>query len=241
MLLQATLNGPLNKSDHPAVPVSLAELTEDAAACVAAGARAFHVHPRDGEGIERLDAAVVDSVVAAVRGGHGYPVGVTTGAWIEPDVARRVRLVGEWTEPDYTSVNLSEDGALEVMQALLHAGVGIEAGLWTVADAELLVRSGLADQMTRVMIEPVDVSREEAVPLVSAIHDVLDRAAVRAPRLQHGDGGATWILLQDSVARGIDTRIGFEDTFLLPDGSRAASNADLVRAARELGAGQPGD
>ncbi len=75
--------------------MTLSELAEDAAACVQAGARAFHVHPRDAEGIERLDAAVVDSVVAAARGSHGYPVGVTTGAWIEPDVVQRARLVGE--------------------------------------------------------------------------------------------------------------------------------------------------
>ncbi len=122
--------------------MTLSELADDSAACVQAGARAFHVHPRDAEGSERLDAVVVDSVVAAVRGSHGYPLGVTTGAWIEPDVVQRARLVGEWTEPNYASVNVSEDGALEVMQALLGAGVGIEAGVWSVADAELLVRSG---------------------------------------------------------------------------------------------------
>jgi uncharacterized protein (DUF849 family) len=238
MLLQATLNGALTKSDHPAVPLSLEELAVDAADCVQAGARAFHVHPRDRGGREQLDATVVDAVVAAVHSRHGYPVGVTTGAWIEPDVARRVELVSRWTQPDYTSVNLSEDGALEVMRALLAAGIGIEAGVWTVADAELLVRSGLADQMTRVMIEPVEVSRDDAVPLVSAIHDVLNAADIRVPRLQHGDGEATWILIEDAIARGIDTRVGFEDTFLLPDGRPAASNAELVGAARDLGAGQ---
>jgi uncharacterized protein (DUF849 family) len=238
MLLQATLNGPLTKSDHPAVPVSLEELATDAMACVQAGARAFHVHPRDNDGREQLDAAVVDAVVTAVRGRHGYPVGVTTGSWIEPDLARRLQLVSQWTQPDYTSVNLSEDGALEVMRALLAAGVGIEAGVWTVADAELLIASGLADQMTRVMIEPVEVGRDDAVPLVSAIHDVLDAADVRVPRLQHGDGGATWVLIEDAISRGIDTRVGFEDTFLLPDGRPAANNAELVAAARDLGAGQ---
>jgi uncharacterized protein (DUF849 family) len=52
MLLQATLNGPLTKADHEAVPVTLEELASDAAACVAAGARAFHVHPRDASGAE---------------------------------------------------------------------------------------------------------------------------------------------------------------------------------------------
>src|SRR5581483_9198867 len=114
---------------------------------------------------------------------------------------------------------------------------GIEAGVWTVEDAELLVSSGLADRVTRVMIEPVEVSRADAVPLVGAIHEILDRAGARAPRLQHGDGEATWILIEDAVRRGSDTRVGFEDTVLLPDGQRAASNAELVMAARELGAG----
>ena len=100
------------------------------------------------------------------------------------------------------------------------------------------MRSGLADRVTRVMIEPVEVSRADAVPLVGAIRRVLDRAGgAQAPRLQHGDGEATWILIQDAVRRGIDTRVGFEDTVLLPDGQRAASNAELVRAARDSGLG----
>jgi uncharacterized protein (DUF849 family) len=217
--------------------VTLEELASDAAACVAAGARAFHVHPRDASGAESLEARVVDPVVVAVKEPNGMPVGVTTGAWIEPDLPRRLRLIREWTRPDYTSVNLSEPGAVEVMRALLETGVGIEAGVWTVEDAELLVSSGLADRVTRVMIEPVEVSRADAVALVGAIHGVLDRAGARAPRLQHGDGEATWILIEDAVRRGIDTRVGFEDTVLLPDGRRAASNAELVKAARELGAG----
>lgn len=235
-MLQAALNGPFTKADHPALPVTLAELADDAEGCVEAGARSFHVHPRDSNGEECLDASIVDAVVAAVRGTHGYPVGVSTGAWIEPDVERRVRLVSEWTEPDYASVNLSEDGALDVMQALIAAGIGIEAGVWSVGDAEALVRSGVADQTTRVLVEPVDVGRKDAVAVVGAIHRVLDRHDVAVPRLQHGDGEAVWILLEDAGARGIDTRIGFEDTLLLPDGTPAASNAALVRAAQKLGA-----
>ena len=67
MLLQAALNGPFTKSDHPAMPVSVEELANDAAECVAAGARAVHLHPRDADGAESLDAEVVDAVVAAVH------------------------------------------------------------------------------------------------------------------------------------------------------------------------------
>lgn len=237
MLLQAALNGPLTKSDHPAVPVTAEELAEDAVTCVKAEARSFHLHPRDEAGKESLDAATVDRVVAAVRGRHGHPVGVSTGAWIEPDVDRRVALVSRWTQPDFATVNLSEDGSLDVMRALLQAGIGVEAGVWTVADAELLAGCGLADRMLRVCIEPVEVSRADAIDLVSAIHAALDRGNVGAPRLQHGDGEATWVLIEDAVARGVDTRVGLEDTFLLPDGTTAASNADLVRAAYGLRAG----
>lgn len=75
------------------------------------------------------------------------------------------------------------------------------------------------------------------IPMVDAIHEILDRADVRAPRLQHGDGKLTWILIEDAVRRGLDTRVGFEDTLYLADGRRARSNADLVTAARNLGAG----
>ena len=105
--------------------------------------------------------------MTAVRRGHGQPVGVTTGAWIEPDVGRRFALVSQWCAPDYATVNLSEDGSLEVMRALLDAGVGIEAGVWTVEDAEMLVATGLGDRVLRVCIEPVDVSRADAVSLVT--------------------------------------------------------------------------
>ena len=122
MLLQAALNGDLTKAAHPAVPVSIEELARDAAACVRAGAGAIHLHPRDPRGRERLDAEIVDEVVRRVREACGVPVGVTTGAWIEPDPERRVELVRAWRAPDYTSVNLSEPGATELMKALIQAG-----------------------------------------------------------------------------------------------------------------------
>lgn len=167
----------------------------------------------------------------------GVPVGVSTGAWIEPDLKRRLALIGRWREPDYASVNVSEEGAADVMQALLAAGVGVEAGVWTVDDVERLAATGLADRVTRVMIEPVDVSATDAVPLVAAIHEELERRGITAPRLQHGDGESTWVLLTDAVGRAIDTRIGLEDTFNDPQGRLVEGNAALVRAARALGAG----
>jgi hypothetical protein len=50
------------------------------------------------------------------------------------------------------------------------------------------------------------------------------REAAGAPLLQHGDGAATWPLLEDAVRQGLDTRIGLEDT-------READNVTLVQRA----------
>jgi uncharacterized protein (DUF849 family) len=172
-----------------------------------------------------------------VRNACGVPVGVSTGAWIEPGFARRLALAQPWRAPDYASVNLSEPGATEVMRALIRAGVGIEAGVWTVEDAERLAASGLGGQVTRILVEPVAVSPADAIGLVDGIHRALDRLGLTAPRLQHGDGEATWVLLADTLRRGLDTRIGLEDTLHEPDGARTTGNAALVRAARALGAG----
>ncbi len=240
MLLQAALNGPFTKAEHPTMPVSIEELIRDAVACVAAGARAIHLHPRDAAGREQLDAAVVDATVAQVRAACGVPVGVTTGAWIESDLARRIALIRAWKTPDYTSVNLSEEGAIAVMETLVGAGIGIEAGISTVVDVKILAASGLDGRLTRILIEPVDASAAEALGIVDDIHRALDRLGLAAPRLQHGDGAATWILLADAVRRGIDTRIGLEDTVAGPNDAQIAGNEDLVRAAYALGSGATG-
>jgi len=45
---------------------------------------------------------------------------------------------------------------------------------------------------------------------------------------------ATWPLLEAALDRGLDVRIGLEDTLRLPDGSLAPDNAALVAAARRL-------
>jgi uncharacterized protein (DUF849 family) len=219
MLLQAALNGPYTKADHPAMPITAAELAADARACVDAGAGAIHMHPRDADGRESLAAEVIDAAVREVRAACGVPVGVSTGAWIEPDLERRLQLIAQWTEPDYASVNVSEDGWQEVVRALRERGIGVEAGVWSVEDARALKESGLASDLTRSLIEPVDVRASEAVALVAAI-----RGEVGGSILQHGDGVATWILIEDAARNGLDTRVGLEDTLEAP-------NAELVRRA----------
>jgi uncharacterized protein (DUF849 family) len=221
-MLQAALNGPYTKADHPAMPITAAELAADAKACVQAGAGAIHMHPRDADGRESLAAEVVDATVREVRAACGVPVGVSTGAWIEPDLRRRLELISAWTEPDYASVNISEDGWQEVVRALRQRGIGVEAGVWTREDARALKRSGLAGDLTRILVEPVDAHPTGAAALVATI-----REEVEGSILQHGDGAATWVLIEDAARNGLDTRVGLEDI-------QEDTNAALIARAMSL-------
>ncbi len=55
-----------------------------------------------------------------------------------------------------------------------------------------------------------------------------------APVLLHGLDESCWPLLEHAGRRGVQTRIGLEDTVRLPDGSPPSGNADLVSAAVQL-------
>src|SRR3712207_5367003 len=51
--------------------------------------------------------------------------------------------------------------------------------------------------------------------------DAIGLVELTSPRLQHGDGEVTWVLLIDAVRKGLDTRISLEDTPYGPnDGQR---------------------
>ena len=233
VLVKACLNGNRAPGAHPALPVTADQLAADGAAAVVAGAQALHIHPRGPDGRESL--AAVDEVVRAVKAAvAGIPVGVSTGAWMEPDVAARAGAVRAWREPDFASVNLSEEGHVEVMAACAQAGVGIEAGLWRVEDVDALVASGYAGLLVRALIEPRGEDAAGSLVIAEAINAALDAAGIGAPRVQHGFGGPTWEVIRRAKELGLGWRVGLEDVFELPDGSPAGSNAELVAAGVAL-------
>jgi uncharacterized protein (DUF849 family) len=214
------------------------ELADAAHSVASLGAFAVHVHPRDDDGKQTLAAAPCAAAAWAIRASSpGLPVGFSTLAEIEPDPERRLGLLADWTVlPDFVSVNLSEPGAVELIRALPGMGMGVEAGIWTPEDAELLVADDLAPHCLRVLVEPRDRQPGAALATVAAVDAVLDRAGIALQRVYHGVDETTWTIIEVAMAQGRDVRIGLEDTLTHPDGRLALDNAQLLAAALDLAA-----
>lgn len=236
--LKACLNGGWTKAQHPAVPVTPAELAAEAEGAVRAGAEAVHIHPRGSDGMESVLPDDVGVAVAAVR--HACPsiaIGVSTGLWITGDREARQVAVARWrnlsaaSRPDFASVNLSEPGAAALVDALDEAGISAEAGVWSIADARTASRISPARGWLRVLVEIIGVAAEDATAQADRIMRQLRVAGVSSPWLLHGEGQACWPLIRHAGRLGLPTRIGLEDTTAGPDGIPVSGNAELVSLA----------
>ena len=235
-LLQVALNGHRTPEDHPAIPRTPEELAREALASVEAGGHVVHVHAYDG-GEETLAAEPSAAMVRAIREAcPGVPISQTTALYIAgDDPERRLALIERWNElPELVTANMGEDGIAELCEHLLGRGVGIEAGLLSVADAEAFVESSVAARCTRVLVEPLDADPEQAVAHGAAIEAVITDAGIELEQVHHGDLVASWAVSERGARRGHGIRTGLEDTTVLPDGTPARDNAELVRLAAKL-------
>ncbi|MEV5352750.1 3-keto-5-aminohexanoate cleavage protein [Streptomyces sp. NPDC052693] len=230
-MVQVCLNGPRTAADSAAVPLTPEAMAASAADAVAAGATDVHVHPKTPCGRDTLSPRVLAETLTLMRSRVPVPVGVTTGAWAEPDPAARLDRIRGWTVlPDHASVNWHEPGAEEVAAALLDLGVGVEAGIWSGTDgARRFASSPLAPRVLRVLAEVTDTDPSTAVASARGLLSELGSAHGR-PVLLHGEDGGAWPVLRLAARLGLATRVGLEDVLLLPDGRRAGSNAELVAA-----------
>jgi uncharacterized protein (DUF849 family) len=236
VIVQACLNGSRDASQHPQLPVSLDDIVREAVGAVLAGANELHVHVRDDAGRESLRAEHVQRTVVALRE-HvpGTLIGISTGAWIESDEMALLDCIRSWQiGPDHASVNLSEANAPAVIEALSGQGIGVEAGLADVTDAQRLIDSDLTGRTLRILVEVDNQDDQGALSDADAILDVLRSAGCHKPVLLHGFDDTVWPLVKRAAALRFSTRVGFEDGLRLPDGSVANSNAELVLAAKRI-------
>ncbi|GLS23426.1 3-keto-5-aminohexanoate cleavage enzyme [Labrys miyagiensis] len=238
-MLQACLNGNRKRGFHPAIACTPAELATDARAAIEAGAEELHVHPRGHDGEQSLEPHDVGNALLAIRESvPGVPVGISTLWDITPGGRARQAPIREWRVlPDYVSINLIEEDAPEIMALMIRRGIGIEAGLWSVADALRFVALPSAERCLRILVEINEQDIEAGLHVARDILAVIRNAGLDLPILLHGADRTMWPIHEEALKRGLDRRIGLEDGVTLPDGKLAADNAELLRMAVSL-AGQ---
>lgn len=242
-MIAACLNGSRAPGSHPRLPLTPTDLAEATVAVAAEGAAMVHVHPRDGRGHETLDAHAVAAAVAAIRErAPGIRVSVTTRDGIAATSREKLALVSTWSTPelggpDCATVNWHEDGAAELARTLLTKGIGVEAGITTAHAASRFVATHWPWQVERVLVELVPGQSRGSDGRWAAERVLAALGRLPAQLLVHGERAWTWSVLRWAQAAGYSTRIGLEDTLVLPDGREARDNAELVAAARRQSPG----
>ena len=233
IFVEAAINGARTPDAHPNLPTTPEQLAAEAVAAHEAGAQVVHLHPKSADGKDSLLPDTVAAAVTAVRTAiPGLPVGVTTGFWALPDAGERLAAIQAWTVlPDFTSLNWHEPGSPELAEVLLGMGLGVEVGIFHAEAAQSWAASDISRHCLRVMLE-LQPDADEAY--ADELLDLVAGANSPAPTLLHGLDDSCWPLLEHAGLRGVQTRIGMEDTLKLPDGSVTFGNAALVAAAVEI-------
>jgi uncharacterized protein (DUF849 family) len=237
-LIKAAVNGGRGYAEHPAVPITPAEIAAAARAAVEAGADVVHAHARTASGAQTIHPDDVRALVEAVRtDAPGVVLGTTTGLWTCSGHAERMRLVEAWPDDvplDFASVAFCEEGAAEAADLVLAKGLVLESAVWAMADVPALLAAPSLHHNVRILIEPEDEDVEVAVAHARAMAAEIRAAGVTVPLLYHGYDATAWPLVRAAFEDGVETRVGYEDMLVLEDGTPAPDNAAMVRLARDI-------
>lgn len=236
MLLKIALNGARPKTQNKFLPHSLDEIEKEVRLIYENGYKVFHIHCYDENGNESLKPDDVNNLVLRVKNiSSDIQLGISSGDWIEPDLNKRISYIEEWENvPDFASVNMIEDNAIEISNVLISKGVMVEAGLNEKKAAEIFVNSRLENGCIRILIEPEEEVLSDAIRTVMEIENVLDRHNITIKRLLHGFNSVSWDMLREAKKRGYDSRIGMEDTIYLEDGTMVKSNLEIIKFANKI-------
>jgi 3-keto-5-aminohexanoate cleavage enzyme len=233
------------KTDHPAVPLTPAELAVTAARCAEAGAAMIHAHVRNADGSHLLDAAAYTDAIAAIRGvvGGRLVIQITSEALGKYTPAEQ-RAVVQAVKPEAVSLALRElvpDAGEEKAFADLLGWMKREAVtpqiiLYSADDALRLAEFRKRGLVPFERLPVLFVLGRYTAGQTSSPADLLPFVDAAAPKFDHWSvcafGAQEVACVTAGALLGGHIRVGFENNELLPDGARAKGNQDLVAAAR---------
>lgn len=236
------------KADVPALPTTLAELTETAVRCEAAGAAMIHLHIRDDDHQPTLEQSYLRAVVDAVRANTSLIVQLSTGGSVHDPLDTRLTVLD--ADPDSCSltmgtVNFGDDVFLnpwgficDLYQLTQERQVVPEFELFDLGHVaalhRLLATYGLPHggrvHCDLVMGVPGGMPGTAAA-LIAAVQALPEQTTSWSAT---GIGRTTLAVAFAALAAGGNLRVGMEDTLTLARGVKVTHNAELVERAARL-------
>ncbi|MGE0239077.1 MAG: 3-keto-5-aminohexanoate cleavage protein [Parvibaculaceae bacterium] len=238
--------GRRTKTDHPALPLSAAELARCATECLAAGAGMIHVHVRKPDGSHLLDAAAFRNVIAAIGAAVGtrMVVQITTES-LGLYTPREQIAVLEAVRPEAASLALrelapdaaAEAGFFRALHWMRRENVMPQIILYDPAEARRLSAMIARGDLPWPDVPVLYVLGRYTASQTSRPEDLLPFLAPDMPRFAHWSvcafGRHEAACVTTAALLGGHVRVGFENNLLLPDGTVAPSNAALVRSVAD--------
>ncbi len=232
------------KTDHPAVPLSPADLAQCATDCLAAGAAMIHLHVREPDGRHSIAPELYRPAIAAVRAAVGDRMIIqctseAAGIYQAPAQIAAMREL----MPEACSLGIREivpdaghEAAAADFLAHMHkAGTLLQYILYSADDLVRfrdLVQRGIVPGERHFVLFVLgrytagqQSSPADLLPFLQLWQPAWGEFAVCAFGKLEGACAVA------ALALGGHARIGFENNTLLADGSSAPDNAALVRQA----------
>jgi uncharacterized protein (DUF849 family) len=247
LITVAPTGAEVDKSDVPALPVTLDELVDTAKACEAAGAAMIHVHIRDDAGRPTLDLQRLRDTVAALRETTSLVVQLSTGGSVHDGFEPRLAVLD--AAPDSCSLtcgttNFGDDVfanpwpfMVELYAKTKAARVVPEFELFDLGHVASLNR--LLDTCGEPYGGQVHCDLVMGVPggmpgtaaaLVAAVAALPAGCSWSAT----GIGRSSLAVALAALSAGGHLRVGMEDTVTFAKGRPVRDNAELVERAAAL-------
>lgn len=228
------------------MPMTAAELADEAAQIVEAGAHALHLHVRDEQGGHSLDPKLYRDALAAIhaRVGDQLVVQVTTESAGRYRVEEQMAVVRDLV-PQYMSMAIRElipdashePGAADFLAWVAQQHIGVQFILYDAADVMALTRLHSRSLIPFDRPHGLFVVGRHSVGGLSNPRDLLSFIAAWPadwPWTVCGFGRTEPLCLAAAIALGGHVRVGFENNLLSPDGTLAPDNAAAVTNVRRL-------
>ena len=238
--------GRRTKSDHPALPMTAAELAATASGCAEAGAAMIHLHVRDREGRHLLDADAYRQAIASVRAtvGDRMVIQITSEALGIYEPEEQMRVVRD-VRPEAVSLALRElvpDETHEpsfgiFLEWLRKERVVPQIILYSPEEALRLAALQKRGLVPFENLPVLYVLGRYTATQTSRPTDLLPFLGADMPVFGHwmtcAFGRHETACVATGALLGGHARVGFENNLFLPSGEQASTNQNLVTAARQ--------